>query len=78
VAYSLNLLGPMAQMANAATNQGLEIGKQKLREFLESSDTARQAVAVPAGDGDSISMDTLDSRGRREGGSADKKYEDDI
>jgi protein SEY1 len=65
VAYTLNLLGPMMQMANAATNQGVEIGKQKLREFLENSDTARQALAMPAKDSDSISLDTLDSLGKK-------------
>ena len=65
VAYTLNLLGPMLQMANAATSQGVEIGKQKLREFLESSDTARQTLNMPARESDSISMDTLDSRGKR-------------
>lgn len=78
MAYSLNLLGPMMQMANAASTQGLEIGKQKLREFLENSDTARQAIAMPARDSDSISMDTLDSRGLRQGGQADRKDDDDI
>lgn len=65
VAYSLALLGPMMQMANAATSQGLEIGKQKLRDFLENSDTARQALAMPGRDSDSISMDTLDTRGKK-------------
>jgi hypothetical protein len=55
------------QMANAATQQAIEIGKDKLREFLENSETARQALAMPAKEGkdsDSISMDTLDSRGK--------------
>ncbi|OHE99198.1 sey1 [Colletotrichum orchidophilum] len=72
VAYTLNMLGPMYQMANAAANQGVEIGKTKLREFIENSDTARQALAMPARDSDSISMDTLDSRGKK------KSAEDDI
>ncbi|KAF6819691.1 GTP-binding protein sey1 [Colletotrichum musicola] len=72
VAYTLNMLGPMMQMANAAANQGVEIGKQKLREFIENSDTARQALAMPARDSDSISLDTLDSRGKK------KSAEDDI
>ncbi|KAL0941059.1 protein sey1 [Colletotrichum truncatum] len=72
VAYTLNMLGPMYQMANAAANQGVEIGKQKLREFIENSDTARQALAMPARDSDSVSMDTLDSRGKK------KNAEDDI
>ncbi len=65
LAYTLHLLGPMLQMANAATNQAIEIGKHKLREFLENSETARQVVAMPARDADSISLDTLDSRGKR-------------
>ncbi|EFQ29968.1 root hair defective 3 GTP-binding protein [Colletotrichum graminicola] len=72
VAYTLNMLGPMYQMANAAANQGVEIGKQKLREFIENSDTARQALAMPGRDSDSISLDALDSRGKK------KRAEDDI
>ncbi|KAK1987874.1 root hair defective 3 GTP-binding protein [Colletotrichum cereale] len=72
VAYTLNMLGPMYQMANAAANQGVEIGKQKLREFIENSDTARQALAMSGRDSDSISLDTLDSRGKK------KSAEDDI
>jgi hypothetical protein len=56
----------MMQMANAATAQGVEIGKAKLRDFLENSETARQALAMPARDkdSDSISMDSLDGRGK--------------
>ncbi|KAI1109486.1 RHD3/Sey1 [Nemania sp. NC0429] len=65
VAYNLNLLGPMMQMSSAAWNQAIEIGKQKLREFLENNETARQAIALPPRDSDSISLDTLDSRGRK-------------
>lgn len=70
VAYTLNLLGPMTQMANAAATQGLEIGKAKLREFIENNDTARQALSMPprrapTTDSDAISLDTLDGRGRR-------------
>jgi protein SEY1 len=67
VAYNLNLLGPMLQMANAASNQALEIGKEKLRDFLENNETARQALAMPAKprDSDAVSLDTLDSRGKK-------------
>lgn len=73
VAYNLNLLGPMMQMTNAASNQAVEIGKQKLRDFLESNETARTALAMPARkDTDSISLDTLDSKGMRR-----EKDEDD-
>ena len=82
VAYSLNLLGPMMQMSNAAWGQGIEIGKQKLREFLENNETARQAIAMPARparerDSDSISLDTLDSRGKKASRS-DTNKDDDI
>ncbi|KAL1903394.1 Dynamin-like GTPase that mediates homotypic ER fusion [Sporothrix stenoceras] len=76
VAYSLALLGPMMQMANAASNQAVEIGKQKLRDFLENNDSARQALAMPARTGsgngtassstDNISLDTLNSSGRKQ------------
>lgn len=81
VAYTLNLLGPMMQMSNAAVNQGLDIAKQQLREFIANSETARQALNVPASnssaserDRDDISMDTLDTRGKK----ASKSAEDDI
>lgn len=78
VAYTLNLLGPMAQMANAATHQGVEIGKAKLREFLENNEMARQALAVPAArGGDSIGMDSLDSSGRRRNGRAAEPEDED-
>jgi len=66
VAYTLNLLGPMMSMANAAASQGVELGKQRLREFIENSETARQALQMPARqDSDTISLDTLDSRGKK-------------
>jgi len=39
-------------MTNAASSQGLEIFREKLREFLESSETGRQAIGMAAkGDG---------------------------
>lgn len=70
VAYTLNLLGPMMQMSNAAVNQGIDIAKQQLREFIANSETARQALNVPASppaysERESISMDTLDGQGRK-------------
>lgn len=46
VTYTLNLWGPMYQMANAASSQALEEGKKRLREFLEASEGGRQAVAM--------------------------------
>ncbi|KAK8150020.1 Dynamin-like GTPase that mediates homotypic ER fusion [Beauveria asiatica] len=79
VAYTLNLLGPMMQMSNAAVTQGMDIAKQSLREFIANSDMARQALAVPADQSknDSIGMDTLDSRGKRTAASAKKDDDDD-
>ncbi|KAL3959986.1 hypothetical protein ACCO45_005103 [Purpureocillium lilacinum] len=70
VAYTLNLLGPMMQMSNAAFNQGVDIAKQQLRDFIANSETARQALAVPAngnsnGTREDIDMDDLDSRGKK-------------
>lgn len=46
VTYTLNLWGPMYQMANAASAQALEEGKKRLREFLEASEGGRQAMAM--------------------------------
>lgn len=65
IAYYLNLLGPIMQMSNAAYVQAVDIAKQKLREFVENSDTARAAIAMPARQDSSISLDTLDSRGKK-------------
>ena len=38
VTYTLNLWGPMIRMADAATKQAIEVGKERLREFLESQE----------------------------------------
>ncbi len=75
VAYTMNMLGPMMQMANAAANQGVDIGKQKLREFIENSDSARQALNMPTRtDSDAVSLDTLDNRGKKK---ASSTHDDD-
>ena len=66
VTYTLNLWGPILRMTNAASAQAIEIGKEKLREFLESSDTGRQTMGMAGrADSDGISLNTLDSRGKR-------------
>ena len=69
VAYTLNLLGPMSQMGGAAWNQAVDIGKAKLREFVENNETVKQAIAMPAANGrrnrDSIRMDSLDRGGKK-------------
>lgn len=80
VTYTLNLWGPMARMADAASRQAIDIGKERLRDFLESSDTGRQAMAMsgnqPSGrrpkDHDEISMDSLNGDGKK------KSLDDDL
>ncbi len=64
-------------MTNAASQQAIEVGKERLREFLENSDPARQAVAMSdRGDSDGISLNTLDSRGKRRVTAAEEEDED--
>ncbi|KAI9844582.1 MAG: Dynamin-like GTPase that mediates homotypic ER fusion [Thelocarpon superellum] len=67
VTYTLNLWGPILRMTEAASQQALEVGKERLREFLETSDTGRQAMALSGADvdGSSIGLQTLDGRGKR-------------
>jgi hypothetical protein len=77
VTYTLNLWGPILRMTNAASAQAVEIGKEKLREFLESSDTGRQAMSMAGrSDSDGISLNTLDSRGKRK--TTEDEDDDDI
>ena len=52
----------MYQMANAASAQALEEGKKRLREFLESSDTGRQAMAMSGQD--DIQLRKLNGNGK--------------
>jgi len=57
-------------MMNAASQQGLEVGKERLRAFLENSDTGRQAMAM-SGDAngtrryEDVRMDKLNGDGRK-------------
>lgn len=79
VTYTLNLWGPMLRMANAASQQAVEVGKERLREFLESSESGRQAMAMGGRiDSDSISLNTLDSRGKRKTTVAEDEDDDEI
>lgn len=78
MAYALNLLGPMMQMTNAAATQGIDIAKQQLRDFIANSETARQALAVPATNGTSgadVGMDRLNKRGQKARPAADEDDE---
>ncbi|KAF2031608.1 root hair defective 3 GTP-binding protein [Setomelanomma holmii] len=67
VTYTLNLWGPMARMANAASAQALEVGKERLRDFLESSESGRQAMAMSGNQprNESVRMDRLNGDGKK-------------
>lgn len=70
VTYTLNLWGPMARMSNAASAQAIEIGKEKLREFLETSESGRRAMAQSGLDNstrhrEEVRMDRLNANGKK-------------
>ncbi|KAL2887005.1 Protein sey1 [Ceratocystis lukuohia] len=67
VAYMLNMLGPIMQMANAAATQGVDLGKERLRDFIANSETARGAIGMPAtgSANGGIALNDLDSRGKK-------------
>jgi hypothetical protein len=54
-------------MANAASAQALEVSKERLREFLESSESGRQAMAMSGNEPrrDNIRMDRLNGGGKK-------------
>ena len=52
----------MLKMTNAASQQALEEGKKRLREFLEASDTGRQAMAMTGQD--DIQLQKLNGHGK--------------
>ncbi|KAF4556738.1 Protein SEY1 [Elsinoe fawcettii] len=69
VTYTLNLWGPILRMTNAATAQAVEVGKERLREFLQETETGRQAMAMSSGSdgrkkGKGYEMDNLDGAGK--------------
>jgi len=49
VTYTLNLWGPMFKMANAASQQAVEEGKKRLREFLEENPRTAHVLAEATG-----------------------------
>lgn len=80
VTYTLNLWGPMMRMSNAASQQAIEMFKERLREFLESNETGRQAMAMSdrTNTTESIGLDNLDSQGKKATPSGDDEDADDI
>ncbi|KAI5776428.1 RHD3/Sey1 [Geopyxis carbonaria] len=57
VVYTLNLWSPIYRMGNAMVEQGLEVGKERLRDVLQVDGGKHAPIAIP--------MDSLDSAGRR-------------
>ena len=76
VTFQLNLWGPIMNMTSAASAQALEEGKKKLRDFLESTETGRQALAHPAV-GDNLEMKDTRRRPKAKVDGADED-EDEI
>ena len=70
VTYTLNLWGPMINMANAASVQALEEAKKWLREFLEASDS--RGGGGGRGRDQDYEMERLDGMGRGRGGGRQK------
>lgn len=70
----------MINMAEAASRQAVEEGKRRLREFLESSDSGRQAMAMSgrnARGAEEYEMSSnLKSKGRRTDTSDDDNDDD--
>tara|TARA_R110002003_G_scaffold214_9_gene16075 strand:- start:8103 stop:8306 length:204 start_codon:yes stop_codon:yes gene_type:complete len=67
----------MARMANAASAQAIEVGKERLRDLLESSESGRQAIAMSGNQlrNESVRMDRLNGDGKKK---ADDEDLDDI
>ena len=58
----------MIRMGNAASAQALEVWKERLREFLESSESGRQAMAMSGNQprGESVRMNRLNGSGKKD------------
>lgn len=66
----------MISMANAASAQAIEEAKKRLREFLEASETGRQAMAMPSG-GEGYEMSKLTGSRRKAKSIADEDAEEE-
>ena len=66
-------------MTEAASHQAVQEGKRRLRDFLESSDTGRQAIAMSTSGGgrskDEYEMSNLQKKGSK---AADDEDLDDL
>ena len=63
-------------MTEAASNQAVHEGKRRLRDFLESSDTGRQAIAMSSSAGGSREEYEM-SNVQKKGGASKAAGEDD-
>ncbi|EEQ90308.1 Dynamin-like GTPase that mediates homotypic ER fusion [Blastomyces dermatitidis] len=73
VTYQLNLWGPIIKMTEAASHQALEEGKRRLRDFLEASDTGRQAMAM-SGARNATEEHEMSNLNRKSGERGGQKY----
>ena len=79
ITYQLNLWGPILKMTEAASQQALEEGKRRLREFLETSDTGRQAMAMSGAAGGGRGAEEYEmSRVNGKGGNRGSRDGDDM
>ena len=81
VTWTMNLWGPIMSMTNAASAQALEEFKKWLRDFLENSETGRQAIAMSGKE--DIALQMLGTNGKamksaKVGGDAEDDQEVDI
>ncbi|KAK9457988.1 RHD3/Sey1 [Dipodascopsis uninucleata] len=60
--YALNLMGPLTTMTNAALDQAIGIGKERLRQALDVQ-VSHNNVTEASVDSESIEMSTLDENG---------------
>jgi protein SEY1 len=73
VTYQMNLWGPIISMTTAAWQQGLEVGKERLKEFLLNSEAGRRAVEMEgrplggrgAAEDEGIKLENLGSDGKK-------------
>lgn len=56
VTYTLNLWGPMIRMGDAAVKQAVEVGKERLRDFLEAQEANTTATPRRRTRGEAIEM----------------------
>jgi protein SEY1 len=68
----------MISMANAASAQAIEEAKKRLREFLEASETGRQAMAMPSGESYEMPKLTGSRRTTRNVAEEDAEEDEDI